>query len=182
MSDELLVRHCAPTLASLKTGNMFTCRFVGEKEMHDSLRAMNSRLVGKGLRVLPLRYRDGVGLIYVYRPGKLAADLTCDAACRLLCERGYPCGNSNLCVKKLRDRLAQEADFPHEIGLFLGYPPEDVEGFILGKDEVKLAGCWKVYGDAETARRTFAKYKKCTDVYVRQHAGGQPLERLTVAM
>ena len=27
MSEELLVRHCAPTLAGLKTANLFACRF-----------------------------------------------------------------------------------------------------------------------------------------------------------
>ena len=182
MSEEMIVRHCAPTLASLKTGNMFTCRFATAEELYRSVREMNRRLAGKGLRVLPLRYRDGVGLVYVYRPGKLNADLTHATACQLLAERGYPCGNANLCVKRLCCRLAQGEEFPHEIGLFLGYPPEDVEGFIRRKGEVKLAGCWKVYGDVEAAQRTFAKYKKCTDVYVRQHAGGRALERLAVPM
>ncbi len=31
MPDELLVRHCAPTLAGLKTANMFNCRGFIEK-------------------------------------------------------------------------------------------------------------------------------------------------------
>lgn len=179
MSEELLVRHCAPTLASLKTGNMFTCRFGREEEMVQSVREMNRRLAGKGLRVLPLRYRDGVALVYVYRPRKLDADLNDAAACQLLEDRGYPCGNANQCVKCLQRRLTQTEEFPHEIGLFLGYPPEDVAGFI-DHGEAKLSGCWKVYGDVEAAQRTFARYKKCTDVYVRQHAGGCALERLAV--
>lgn len=180
MSDELLVRHCAPTLARLKTGNMFTCRFETEEDMVQAIRGLNRRLGGKGLRILPLRYRGGVGLVYVYRPGRLDTDLSCAAACRLLEGRGYPCGNANGCVKQLRRRLAQAEDFPHEIGLFLGYPPEDVDGFIHRKGQEKMTGCWKVFGDEEAARATFARYKKCTDVYVRQHAKGQALERLTV--
>jgi len=181
MPEELLVRHCAPTLASLKTGNMFACRFCTAKAMYRGIRCVNHRLAGKGLRVLPLRYRDGVGLVYVYRPGKLDADLADTAACQLLAERGYPCGKTNLCVKHLRRRLAQGKDFPHEIGLFLGYPPEDVAGFI-DRREARLSGCWKVYGDVEAARQTFARFRKCTDVYVRQYAGGCALERLAVAM
>ena len=179
MSEDMLVRHCAPTLASLKTGNMFTCRFAKEEDMLGSVRMLNRRLAGKGLRVLPLRFRDGVALVYVYRPGRLDDDLRDATACQLLKERGYPCGNANQCVKCLQCRLAQAEDFPHEIGLFLGYPPEDVEGFIRRR-EPKCSGCWKVYGDAEAARRTFARFKKCTDVYVRQHAEGRPLERLAV--
>ena len=37
-------------------------------------------------------------------------------------------------------------DFPHEIGLLLGYPPEDVSGFIEnGGKNFLCSGYWKVY-------------------------------------
>ena len=46
--------------------------------------------------------------------------------------------------------------FPHEMGLLLGYPPEDVEGFILQNGRNALcSGYWKVYEDAESKLRTF---------------------------
>ncbi len=78
-------------------------------------------------------------------------------------------------------RLKECEEFPHEIGLFLGYPPEDVQGFIENRaDGCKYAGCWKVYGDADAARKIFAKYKKCTDIYCMQFARGMSIERLTV--
>jgi len=55
-------------------------------------------------------------------------------------------------------------EFPHEIGLFLGYPVEDVRGFIeqRGKD-CKLSGYWKVYGDEQAARRLFHQFDRCRD-------------------
>lgn len=39
-----------------------------------------------------------------------------------------------------------QEDFPHEMGILLGYPVEDVEGFIInnGKNEL-YTGYWKVY-------------------------------------
>lgn len=78
--------------------------------------------------------------------------------------------------------LRQDAEFPHEIGLFLGYPPEDVQGFMENKAaRHKLAGCWKVYGDVDAAQQTFARYKKCTRVYLDQWRRGATLERLTVS-
>jgi len=181
MSEELVVRCCAPTLASLKTGNMFTCRCTSIKELYDYIRSLNRRLVRKGLRVLPLRYRDGVGLVYVYRPKKLCQDLKHETACRLLRDRGYSCDNPNRCICQLRQRIAQSEEFPHEVGLFLGYPPEDVDGFIHRKDQAKCCGCWKVYGDEESARRTFARYRKCTDAYLSQLEKGSNLERLAVS-
>ena len=78
--------------------------------------------------------------------------------------------------------MADYGEFPHEVGLFLGYPPEDVEGFIENKARsCKLTGYWKVYSDEEKAKKIFAKYSKCTRVYTEQYADGKTIERLTVA-
>lgn len=182
MPEELLVRHCSPTLAGMKTGSVFTCPFENVQEMRRDVRQLNGVLGKKGLRVLPLRFQNRRALIYVYRPSKLSQDLRDRTAGRLLQERGYMLRTPELCIRHLIRRLNRNAEFPHELGLFLGYPPEDVCGFIENKAEgCKCAGCWKVYGDAASAQRTFAKYKKCTRVYCEQWAKGRPVERLTVA-
>ena len=44
-----------------------------------------------------------------------------------------------------------------------------------------LAGTWKVYHDEQNARKTFCKFKKCTDIYCQMLGKGTPLRRLTVA-
>lgn len=181
MSEEMVIRYCAPTLASLKTGSLFSCRFASCDDMHSSVRELNRRLSSKGLRALPMRYGDGRGLVYLFRPGRLRRDLLDETASTLLRERGYSCENPNLCLMRLMERIRQEADFPHEIGLFLGYPPEDVYGFIHARHGAKCCGCWKVYGDVEAARRTFERYRKCTDVYLRCWAEGRDMERLAVS-
>lgn len=182
MSEELIVRHCSPTLAGIKTGNMFTCEFRSVKEMRASLRKFNKMLCKKGLCALPLRYENGRALIYIYRPAKLSCDLENSTASRLLRERGYCMKSAASCVAELRKRLSECEEFPHEIGLFLGYPPEDVCGFIENREkDCKLVGAWKVYGDSSEAEKLFAKYKKCTDVYSSLLAKGRSIERLTVA-
>ena len=105
-----------------------------------------------------------------------------ETACHILRERGYITETPERCIVRLIKRMAEYEVFPHEIGLFLGYPPEDVCGFIENKAcNCKCCGCWKVYSDAETAQKTFAKYKKCTEVYCSQYANGKSIERLTVA-
>ena len=79
-------------------------------------------------------------------------------------------------------RLDEGEEFPHEIGLFLGYPVEDVKGFINNKAaRAKCVGCWKVYGDEEKARRLFNQYRKCTRVYEKQWCEGKPLTKLAIA-
>lgn len=182
MSEEMLVKHCSPTLAGMKTGSMFVCRYDSVNEMRNSVRQWNRTLASKGLRVLPLRFNEELALIYIYRPTKLKQDLTDETACHILRERGYITETPERCIVRLVKRMAEYEVFPHEIGLFLGYPPEDVCGFIENKAcNCKCCGCWKVYSDAETAQKTFAKYKKCTEVYCSQYANGKSIERLTVA-
>ena len=130
MPDEMIIRHCAPTLAGMKTGNMFTYHFKDSSELRKTMRRLNALFRGKGIRVLPLRYQKNCALIYLYRPSKLSKDLENDVARTILTECGY-CVNSPKClIRNLIARLNSCSDFPHEIGLFLGYPPEDVLGFI----------------------------------------------------
>ena len=181
MSNETLIRCCAPTMARLKTGNMFTCAFADRKEMTEELRQLNQRLRRKGLRILPLRWRDGKALLYLYRPRLLDRDLRDPLAKRLLAECGYEGCNANSCLARLMGRLRKEADFPHEVGLFLGYPPADVDGFMHRKELCKYRGLWKVYDDVEGAIRQFEKCRHCTEVYLRCYALGFSLDRLAVA-
>ncbi len=181
MTDDLVARFCAPTLAGLKTGSMFSCNYGSQEEMKQDMREMNLWLREKGLRVLPLRYQGGKALVYLYRPHWLAGDLANPDAARLLADRGYPTGCSDRCVAALVRRLKSDGGFPHEIGLFLGYPPEDVDGFIRnGAERCKCVGCWKVYGDEEKARRTFQKYHCCTADYCARVQRGAPVRQLAV--
>lgn len=181
MTDAYLIHHCAPTLAGIKTASLFTCPYTTKEDLLESVRCLNKRLGSKGLRVLPLRFSEKKALIYLYRPQKLSADLSDDTARQLLQRCGYGDGSCEHCVGKLCRKLRQQSDFPHEIGLFLGYPAEDVHGFMeYGPDRCKLSGCWKVYGDEESAQKKFDQYKKCTRVYRDRWAQGKDIERLTV--
>ena len=85
------------------------------------------------------------------------------------------------CIERLRSRIEMDS-FPHEIGVFLDYPLDDVIAFIMNKGEnCPLTGCWKAYTDEAGARKTFALYRKCRDVYLRCFAQGIGVARLTVA-
>lgn len=180
MSEELLVRNCAPTLAGIKTGNLFTCPCDDRQALLESLRSLNRRLGSKGVRVLPLRFSERNALIYLYRPTRLKQDLSSASSVRLLERCGYCCQSSGQCLTRLARRLREQEDFPHEIGLFLSYPPEDVQGFMEHRP-CKCTGFWKVFENEETAKMTFDRYRKCTKIYCRQLEKGMNIERLTVA-
>ncbi len=181
MPDEMLASRCAATLAGIKTGSLFSVKIRTTEKLCAELRELNALLVPKGLCAVPLRIAKGRALIYLYRTASLEKDLDDPEARSILKERGYDLLSSNLSIIKLRERLQTEEDFPHEIGLFLGYPPEDVRGFIRDPREgVKCVGCWKVYGDVENARKKFLCYKKCREYYSRMLASGRPLEQMIV--
>ena len=85
-------------------------------------------------------------------------------------------------MDRLKSRIGENNEFPHEIGIFLDYPLGDVIGFILNEGRnFKCVGCWKVYCDECACQKTFAKYKKCRDVYVRLWQQGRSVLQLTVA-
>ena len=180
MLEKAIVEHCAPTLAGLKTGKIFCLKSCG-KDLTPEIRAMNTILVKRGLRLIPLRRTQESILIYLYRPEDLCSDLVFPDAERILEEKGYPCGKPGFCIVELIRRLVTESAFPHEIGLFLGYPPSDVRQFINSPwDGVKCVGCWKAYGNEAEAVRTFDRFRKCTESYRRAVRRGVPLEKLIV--
>ena len=183
MSEDMIVKHCSPTLAGIKTGSLFSCPYKSREELLNDIRRFNGLLVPKGLRVLPLRYSDDHALIYVFRPSGLKADLADDAARKILVDAGYRSEVSDQCILELIHRLNARESFPHEIGLFLSYPPEDVRGFIENcARNCKCVGCWKVYGDETAAKRQFERFQRCTEVYCKQWAMGASVEELTVAV
>ncbi|MCB6803917.1 DUF3793 family protein, partial [Enterocloster bolteae] len=82
----------------------------------------NQKLSKKGIRILPVRISGRRALIYVYRPEKLKQDFFDEKVQTILAHKGYDCTNQNRCVCRLVEKLRKDSEFPHEIGLFLGYP------------------------------------------------------------
>ena len=181
MSEDLIIKHCSPTLAGLKTANLFSCVYSQNQEVEQYAQDFNRRFSCKGVKMLPLEFGKTRALIYVFRPTQLEKDLSDSQAKAILVSMGYKSFDCQSCLNRLKSRMKQCPKFPHEIGLFLGYPPEDVRGFILHKGNCcKCCGCWKVYGNEERALRAFAKYKKCSDIYYSKWLQGTPINKLVV--
>ena len=182
MSEEELIDYAAPTLAGLKTGSLFTSRHTSDEEIRQDVRRLNRMLSLKGLVLVPMSKKNGRVLLYLYRKSRLDRDLLDAEAVKILRERGYRRITPGACVAELICRLRREGAFPHEIGLFLGYPPDDVRGFMDHRDVgCKCVGTWKVYGDAAAAQKVFARYRRCTEIYGRCYSRGRSVEQMIVA-
>ena len=184
MPEEILIRQAAPTLAGIKTGSLFPCPCDDKEELLADIRHLNRLLVPKGLCLLPIRFLEGQALLYLYRPQDLCRDLQDEQALEILRRAGYgSTSHSGRCVANLIRRFREGGEFPHEVGLFLSYPPEDVKGFIDHRAcDFKCAGLWKVYGDEKKARELFARFKKCTEIYCALFQAGSGIEQLAVAV
>ncbi|MCY6484475.1 DUF3793 family protein [Clostridium aestuarii] len=67
--------------------------------------------------------------------------------------------NLQECLELLHTRY--EHVCPHEMGIFLGYPVEDVIEFVdCPNKQCLLRGYWKVYHDTERAKDIFERYDK----------------------
>lgn len=181
MPEEFIIRHCAPTLAGLKTGNLFSYPASGMFSTARSLSRWNRLLQERGIRFVLLGCRNDRALILAYRVSRLKSALANPEVQSFLSEFGYPCQDVSAAVGFLGSRIASAESFPHEIGVFLGYPLADVKAFIKNKgNNCSCCGCWKAYADGEAAKLVFKKFKKCADIYRKCHANGADLLRLTV--
>lgn len=181
ITEELVVFHCAPTMAGLKTGSLFNCPLEDKTVLLSTIRWMNKCLVPYGVRLVPLKIREQSALIYMYRPQKLNMDLKHEITKEILLEKDYPIIQTEKCIVELIRRINQQETFPHEIGLFLGYPPEDVDAFIKNEaTNAKYSGMWKVYGDVKKAKGKFKQYKKCSQLYWEAFQKHHSFEKLIV--
>lgn len=183
--EEALIEHCAPTLAGVKSAGLFRFSPKEPEQFARQFKTWRASLGRRGISLLVLKRcrRTGSYLLYLYRESALAGELADPQVRAYLAEQGYHAGGScRDLLRQLAGRLCFQEGFPHEIGLFLGYPLADVEGFIQNKGQgYACCGLWKSYGDPGKARRYFDRCRACTAAYKRRYADGIPLEQMIVA-
>ncbi len=157
-----LAFHSAPTLLGIKCASLIS-RSSSEFDLDFHSEYFNRRACVKGLKSRILCSCGSRRLLYVYSEKLLEKRLSDNAVKSVLTEYGYHENYTvDECLERLSLRIRESESFPHEIGIFLGYPVEDVLGFIENKGEnFKLCRAWKVYGSVENARKAFANYAKC---------------------
>lgn len=142
------------------------CPCDATRERREELRGVIARfdglLAGQGVRVRVVAWRSFGAIVLVFRPELLKSYLAERRVRAALATLGYP---ADTCLRTTLDHLARRfavQKLPHEIGFFLGYPYEDVVGFVRhrGRDFI-CSGCWKVYGNPRRAMKLFSRYRRC---------------------
>lgn len=179
--EEGLAFHCAPALAGIKPANLISCAKADCPNFAALVEEYNQALNSRDIYFQVLSQLERSYLLLVYRRRQLSAQLERPEIAQLLSEAGYPTGCPLAAqLERLGRRLAEQKEgFPHEIGLFLGYPPEDVTGFLRhGGKNCLLCGHWKVYAHPEQARELFRRYDKCRDALCKRVALGMSISQL----
>lgn len=179
---EQFVNHSAATLAGHKAGSLFCCA-AGTGEISQQLEEIRHELSPKGVQVMELCRCEKARQVFVYRPAMIKDLLLLPKVSGFLLELGYhEVKNVEAVLAQFVSRFTNQPGFPHELGIFLGYPIEDVLSFIRheGKNYL-LNGYWKVYSRQAESQRRFYLYDKCRRVYLRSYRNGIPITRLAVA-
>ncbi len=160
--EKTIAFHCAPALVGIKPANLISCDLKQHPKLVEEICALNRSLNVRGLYFRIVCRMEGRVLMLVYRVQVLRKHLEDAQVLAFLKKAGYAGGDMEAMILQLQKRLSASREFPHETGVFLGYPVEDVEGFLRdGGKHCRLSGYWKVYVNEDQTRDLFKKFTLC---------------------
>lgn len=168
--------RCAPFIAGLKMSNLL----IVEK---GQLKSVQRFLQGTKADCFLLYQGDQKTVLLLYDACLLEEYFEKKAVRRILLQQGYADASFPKLLRAFALRYAaymhESGEFPHEMGLFLGYPAEDVEGFIKNKGQNALySGYWKVYENALEKIQLFQKFDHAREVLIQLAADGNRITDL----
>lgn len=177
--------QCAPVMKGIKASNIIAV----SKEVNKKIQLV---LYGTGVTYVTLFENDKKVILFLYREKQLLQYLNKREIQEFLNYYGYEmnqqieknaCDISNM-LKRLAKRLecyyGKKEEFPHELGVFLEYPLEDVRSFILYKGKYSLlSGYWKVYSNLEYAEKVFLAYDLAKEEVVKAVIQGKAFYEVT---
>ncbi len=176
---EVIANQCAPVLTDVKPSNLL----ILASEEEEAFLQMDEL---PGISRLCLYEGRQKSTWLLYRKDRLESALVWPQTGDFLKLYGYDAFQENLDQKlaRLQDRFAGYKEgrmpFPHEMGVFLGYPLGDVKGFIEhhGKDYL-CSGYWKVYQNEQKAKSTFQLYQSVRDAVLQLIMAGSNLYEIS---
>ncbi len=166
-----LALQCAPVLMGFKISNLL----IVEKEKCSQVM---QEFTGTELSSELLMSSDTKAAFLIYRKEGLCSYLEKPKVWALMKSFGY----DRMVLEEILEEFSvrytgyvqENEDFPHEMGLLLGYPAEDVAGFIQNEGENFLySGYWKVYANLSEALDNFSRYKQAKETAVKMVLEGK---------
>jgi Protein of unknown function (DUF3793) len=151
-----LMLECAEVLAGVKPANLIS---IGNRpqpcgrNLYRLWQSHHAELATRlgALTIKVLQTKEKSLLLLCYDSNQLERHLAHAGIRTLLRKAGYEAdASTDVLLGELCRRIGNNDSFPHEIGLFIGYPAKDVAAFMgLIKLPFACQCLWKVYGNPE---------------------------------
>lgn len=157
-----LALQCAPLITGARISNMLMIDSTDESAMRVILRA-------SGISHFRLAARNEKTAFLLFRRSRLEAYLNNSEALDILKKAGYEDFSFGKILLRFKKRYEaylndEHKQFPHEMGLLLGYPIEDVRGFIEHNGcSCLYSGYWKVYRNVPLKKKMFEDFEKAKE-------------------
>jgi len=162
----LILAHAAPTVAGLKPATLLAFSDTGKPlgRLWETYRSRFLREMAPRVRLRYFKMTDGRGeLGLFYREDALRRILRLRQNVLFLEERGIDCSEPERCLESIQTQLVR--GFPHEIGILLGYPLDDVLGFMKHRGKnAYFDGYWKVYSHPRAAAALFRCFERSKSI------------------
>ena len=174
-----VVTQCAPVLKGVKISNLITMKPGGWRKIRAYLK--KSRII-----CIPLYADAEKEVLFLYRYEQLERHLKNREVREFLRSCGYESFEVASVLVRLRRRYQLYAgiskEFPHEVGVLLGYPVGDVQGFIDNRGENSLTSrYWKVYQNPKEAEKIFDLYDRVKEQALKEIMCGRTLSHVAVS-
>ena len=160
----LLVRT-SPVIAGVKPASLLrisNCCKAREFQHYDSFCIYQEEIMNSlKLEYMVMKNNDTDIQVLFYDSEIMKRRLIAPEVSQLLYEHGYGEFKSvKLSLDKLRSRFCM-TEFPHEIGVFLGYPVKDVRGFINRSEAPVFTGkgLWRIFGEPTESLNLMEQYR-----------------------
>lgn len=156
--------QCAPLISGLKMSNLLIVSAEDETLVRMILRKSGIsfyRLLKSGEKVTFLLFRREWLEAYLQQK-EVRAVFVAEGY------QDYILGNVFRTFQERYKRYMNGGDcFPHEMGLLLGYPVEDVQGFMENEGKnFFYSGYWKVYADVQEKIKLFQKFETAKETVI----------------
>ncbi|PSJ30908.1 hypothetical protein UF10_08610 [Peptostreptococcus russellii] len=177
--ENILATFCSPALMGKKVSNLVSVSKEEVPEVSTLVNSYNQKLNRHDIKIKKVCECGERILLLVYREELLRNHLLTSEIREILMNYGYSKSNTIDEDLEILSRKMQKIKFPHEIGVFLGYPLSDVQGFIENKGRnYKYCGYWKVYKDTQEAQKIFLMYDDLKNFMISELDYGRNLDNI----
>ncbi len=176
--EKLLAYHCAPSIFGIKSANLVNIDIDKCKNIEEDILKIN--MIDTKVKFRILKKCGNKVLLLTYKEKNLYHQLFEANNYNYLLTYGYPKEkNLDLFLEYLSKRIKLN-DFPHEIGVFLGYDLNDIKDYVSGKKECLLTGYWKVYSNPDLKLECFNRFSRCRRAALTLLERGYDFERVII--